>query len=517
MKKDGPIRRILGLTGRSRLWRTVSIHHLEQPSDPRHGGRGTTSATDLLDPPILKDSEELAAGDIADYLGQTWDAKKHGIFYKKCEKARKASMDQNIMDLDSDLLDEDVSGNKLKECADVLELLSINKDLFVKIANQFNSLQASDSCIKLKKSGSFPTADLARLRNFRPSKLEHKQNESWSLPKREKLLISAQEPKLGASKSLKDIYVADSFIGSAIEQEKRLVKNQEDVNHLEDAKQKAEHATEESRRTSFQNNSLDRYAQLFEHGFRRVGRWHHSKSLKATNENDFLPGRHGRRTFRRNLSLPEFEFYSAQSPNESSSGAFSSELPSGSSLDSTADITRESHNEPKSERLPSSTEEYAALEAVVGTEFRNDLVYVESDYQNGPSENADELNMGKSYELENILLTDAVAGETEDSEKIVQGSDRGPNVECPAGLPVGIDDGDMDEPIKAEISLSQEQEMDFEKNSHTKLAQPSPDSVLENNFQDLTPASAEPPSSEGNHHILLSILFYNRSTSFLFG
>lgn len=576
-KKGGPIHRVLGFPGQPRLWRTVSIHHLE-PSDPRLGERSTAAAV-LPDPPILKASEELAAGNFVDYLGHTRDAKKHGIFHKRSEKARKASVYQNIMD--SDQLNRDISGHQLKECVDVLELLRINKELFVKIlqdpdvgiANRFHSLQTSNSQIKLTKSGSFPTADLARRRNFKPSKLEHKQNEIWSFPKREKLLPSAQAPKLVASKSSKDVRVADDFIGSAPEQEKSLVKNQEDVNHLADTKQRTENATEEStkvsnllvhgslstdenevaewrrestigqdgedkprddsatdipgfehskggvysRRTSFPNDSLDRYAQLFEHGFRREGRWHHSKSLKVTNENDFPSGGHGRKTARRNLSLPEFNFYCAQ-PNELSSDALCSGKPSRTSLDSTTNITRESHNEPKPVDFPSSTEECVALEAVVGTEFQKDLVdesdsynpsieypagsSVDLDYQNGFSENADELHMEKSYGQENILLTDAVAAETEDSKKIVQGSDSGPSVECPAGLMVGInDDGglseDMFEPIMAENSLSQEQEVDLEKNSNTELAQPSPDSVLESCFQDVITTPAKSTFSEG--------------------
>ena len=55
---------------------------------------------------------------------------------------------------------------------------------------------------------------------------------------------------LAASKSSKDVRVADYFIGSASEHGKSLMKNQRYVNHLADAKQSIENAAEESTKVS---------------------------------------------------------------------------------------------------------------------------------------------------------------------------------------------------------------------------------------------------------------------------
>ena len=55
---------------------------------------------------------------------------------------------------------------------------------------------------------------------------------------------------LVASKSSKDVRVADYFIGSASEHGKSLMKNQRYVNHLADTKQSIENAAEESTKVS---------------------------------------------------------------------------------------------------------------------------------------------------------------------------------------------------------------------------------------------------------------------------
>lgn len=479
-KKESPISRVFGFHGRSWLGQTVSIHHLE-PSDACLVGTGA-SAT------VLKASEDLAARDFVDYWGHIREALKHGVFHKGSGEARKASEYQNLMD--SDQLNKDISCHQLKDCVDVLELLNINKKLFVKIlqgsevgiASHFHSPQ-----IKLTKSVSFPTADLARFRNFKPSKLEHKLNEIWSFPKREKLFPSTPAPKLVASKSLNHLEDTKRRGENASEESTKqrnhrmrrsLSTNENELDERRKStigkdgenKLRTDNATDNpdnerregrvySTRSSFPDDSLERYAQLFEHGFCRDSRWHHSKSLRVTNEKDFSSEVPGGRTTRRNLSLPNFNFYSPQ-PNDSSYDVIGSGTPSSS-----AD-------------LPSGAEEFIALEAAL--------------------DGSDSVDLWKSYhhqEQKRFLPGDAVAAETQHIKEIV---------ECPLGLTVGKIDEDglnenMGEPVMQENSFSQEQDINMMRISSTGPTQPSPCSVLETCFPDdiITPAKSR--FSEGNN------------------
>ncbi|XP_002531887.3 uncharacterized protein LOC8271762 isoform X1 [Ricinus communis] len=80
------------------------------------------------------------------------------------------------------------------------------------------------------------------------------------------------------------------------------------------------------RRVSSLNESMDRYARLFEHSSTKEPKWHkyQSKSLRLTNEDKYPPTGSSFKSFRRRLSLPDLDSF-CPLPNETSHDA----LPSG--------------------------------------------------------------------------------------------------------------------------------------------------------------------------------------------
>ncbi|KAK9280279.1 hypothetical protein L1049_013967 [Liquidambar formosana] len=303
---------VLGTPAQSQFQRTDSIHHLE-PSDHRLPEIKTdwrhpiiflhsipnTSATKPQDPSLLKAPEKLVpcnnkcdiygTMNAVGYLGQNQVAEKHKLHPEHIDKERETSLNQKLKDANQ--LDRDASHPQFEDYVDdVLEIFKVNKELFLKMlqdpdvgnANRFHILPKK---VRLNKSGSFPVADVTRGRNFRPTKLEHKQNEVWSFPKGEKFLAGTQASRLVVSMSSKDLsaksmpLMDDDSAGSVLKQEKSFSSldlpsgfndqesNQASIYCFEDSKQKINHAIKENKEES-NHTPLDAFLHRFPHGCR---------------------------------------------------------------------------------------------------------------------------------------------------------------------------------------------------------------------------------------------------------
>lgn len=284
---------------------------------------------------------------------------------------------------------KEVSGNQVKEYADVLEMFKVKKELFldilqdpdVGISKHFPETHASNRIRKLKKSGSFPVADSSYTRSLKPSKLEHKQKEVWSFSRPERLLNGThisnstpfrrddestrrcitQEPTLsstGSNHQRWDQLVAIRFkdIKQRIKEKMRR-KSGKTVKRLSiDEKETSRSSTTMSqestkthadaldhdlsnnrrpvmRRTASLNESLDRYTQLFQHSSSKEPTLDHSRSLRLNNE-DKAPSRERvPKFFRRISSLSDLESF-CSILNEISRDALSSEAASNENTES---------------------------------------------------------------------------------------------------------------------------------------------------------------------------------------
>ena len=323
----------------------------------------------------------------------------------------------------SNQLKNDTSHDQLYHHVDLLELFKANKEFFLKFLQdpdvnriQFQGLYKSDTEIRLTKSSSFPVADSSRATSLRPSTLKHKQNEIWSFPKGEKLLASTRTPKSVTSDSHED---SERFSHQGW--------NQLVMRRFKDIKQKLMHALQESKkgntptlietlvsedpsrcddkemsetlnlinceerskidglddtvgkrrlqrvsRTSFLDESLDRYSQLFESSCRSEPKLHHSRSLKLRSEEKVTSTANAKKSTRRNLSLPDLDSL-CSFLNGPLRDSFRSGIPVKNGEDHKTSMENDSHIGPKSVSLDVDTGKSGRLEAILETEFQNSI------------------------------------------------------------------------------------------------------------------------------------------------
>ncbi|CAL5334205.1 unnamed protein product [Camellia sinensis] len=480
-----------GFPAQSRLQRTFSIHHLESldyvPYEESTGqghpiiflcsnanSDTSATATGLQDQGHTKGTKKPIAcnekcnvdgtSDVSNYVEHKHLFENHTLCPEKFEEARATSADEQHVEANKDLLQkklQNTDGN----------------------ANGFHCLQASNMQARLAKSGSFPVADtdLSHNRNYRPSKLKNKQNEAWSFPKQE-LFSSTQAPKLVASKFPKDIYtklgpfMADDSGGKVRNQDAffssmdstqgldkqgsdKIVKGPlyEDNSVYDLNKGTPTHI----KRASSLNESLQRYAQLFENGFDREVKLHFSESLKLTNEYDIPSGGHEPISFKRACSLPHFDSYCSLQNGLYCDARFSG-IPISKVVDINRNFESESHNEPKP----------------VG------LISIENCIPLGANE------------------------ETECSYNLVEQSDSTPKNEDLASLTVRINDQstpemfrlreERDEQTVGESELEKQQEITLAETASNRLP-PSPVSIFQTCFQEDVTGPADFPTSKGNY------------------
>ncbi|KAA8549265.1 hypothetical protein F0562_000949 [Nyssa sinensis] len=209
------------------------------------------------------------------------------------------------------------------------------------------------------------------------------------------------------------------------------------------------------RRTSSLNESLDRYAQLFDYSFSREAKLPRSKSLKLTNEYEIPSGRHGTISFRRIRSLTHLDSC-CPLQNEVSRDAHLAgmSLPIMSIVDRGTNIESDSHDEPKPISLPVSTDKYVSLNANEGIECLNNMVErtdgstrmenltnltvgindEETAKMDGLSEEMDELTVGESSSHKEQEITGL--GLPQPSSVVVQQSCFQEDATTPAEFPI---------------------------------------------------------------------------------
>ncbi|KAG8387831.1 hypothetical protein BUALT_Bualt02G0062000 [Buddleja alternifolia] len=171
-----------------------------------------------------------------------------------------------------------------KEDPDVLDIFKVDRELLIKhlkdadesVANFTRSALGLNTKSKFSKSRSFPVAELSQRRKIKPIKLENKQKEVWSFPREDKFKTADQAPRSDRS----------------------------DYSRTTSGDDKCDIGKRIHHRSSSSNESLDKYAWLFENSFRRDVKLHPSKSLKLTNEYSHAPI-----YFRRIRSLSNVDSY----------------------------------------------------------------------------------------------------------------------------------------------------------------------------------------------------------------
>ncbi|KAG6417984.1 hypothetical protein SASPL_120181 [Salvia splendens] len=175
---------------------------------------------------------------------------------------------------------------------DVFEIFKMDKEYLLKhmkdsdpsIANFSRRAFGLNTKRKFSKSRSFPVADLPAGRKLKPLKLKSKQKEVWSVPRNDKdksdelagdessgrTSLSVFEPKKVGNKS----QPSESL---DYREEKITGKSGED-----------DGITHRHRRRSL-NESMDRYARLFENSFGKDVKLSSSRSLKITSEYGYAP------------------------------------------------------------------------------------------------------------------------------------------------------------------------------------------------------------------------------------
>ncbi|GAB4824397.1 hypothetical protein Ancab_007284 [Ancistrocladus abbreviatus] len=205
------------------------------------------------------------------------------------------------------LTQKDFKGN-----LDVLEFLKVNKEQFVEnlhelhaaFASQHPSRNEAPQTARLIKSGSFPSVNSSHIRLRMPSTLEQKHKENW--PLKGKKLLPTTKDDVGGHLNVRDISTSDDTKSGKLQR---------------------------VRRSASLTESMDRYAQLFNHDFTKEVTRHLSRSLKLRNEKDFASVEYVPKTFRRRLSLPELDSFSFL-PFDGSNDAFASEMPVSGGVDS---------------------------------------------------------------------------------------------------------------------------------------------------------------------------------------
>lgn len=349
--------RYWNLSHAARIWlrRIIPAHHHLEHSDKSLGEIHTDGKNPII---VVQKSADTSSTGMQ-------------VLPEKCDRGLE----------ETDQLKGDVSNNQFKECVDALEVFKVNKEYFLKILQEpnigtkhFHSPQNSNPEARLTKSVSYPAPNSQPPKNIRPRTVKHKQNESWSFPKGEKLVAVSQASEFGASKSQKEYhlksmpFMADNDSIGSLDSSQGLSHqgwNQQVINRFKEIKQRIKHVLKENRkesnhtsteavlerdpsgkemskrpeisdydisrgrpdgiqRASSLNESLGRYTELFERSFGGETKWLHSKSLKLTNESKIPPSGSAPKPFRR-VSLPDLDAF-CSFLNEAPSDALSSEM-----------------------------------------------------------------------------------------------------------------------------------------------------------------------------------------------
>ncbi|XP_073271183.1 uncharacterized protein [Primulina huaijiensis] len=284
-----------GFLFKSRLQRTYSIHHLESLDDSI-----SKICTDWKNPIIFIPSKvENSAPRSVDmsHLTQTQNEASGG--------------ESNIFS---------AANIGSSEKIDFLDMLKIDKELFARnlqvsderVTRFSHNGLASNEKLKFSKSRSFPDLNFSQRLKFKPSKLADKQKETWSFPKGQKLQAVSQEQKLALSEE-KD---RDSLMKGEIQQGNEwmapsdIAKGVVDIREETTMGRVGENTTRNysHSRSSSLNESLDKYARLFENSYGTEAKLNLSRSLRLTNENDHA-SMYLRRIRSRSLSNA-YSFYS---------------------------------------------------------------------------------------------------------------------------------------------------------------------------------------------------------------
>ncbi|KAI3450405.1 hypothetical protein Pfo_007070 [Paulownia fortunei] len=315
-----------GLSFKSNLQRTYSIHHLESLDD----GFGK----------ICKDWKHpiiFLPRNVDDCATQSVDTTQ-----MKAAGNQEASRGKGNMGSPKGAAKPDS-----EEDPDVLEIFKVDKALLIKhlqdadenFVNFSRSALGLNTKAKFSKSRSFPMAELSQRRKLKPIKLENKQKEVWSFPREDNFQTVNQAPRMDRSgyfntglgelagdvsngghnimikrgKQRNNEVIMLSDIGSdtvksgrtslAVELNKLPSKSPPSESFEEVADRKAHNTMDRigekpdendirkhtHRRSSSLNESLDKYAWLFENSFQTNGKLNPSKSLKLTNEYSHAP------------------------------------------------------------------------------------------------------------------------------------------------------------------------------------------------------------------------------------
>lgn len=358
--------------------RHMLLHEEERvsPVDQTHKGSASNSKRSL---------KARIKALIADQTHKEGNARRHGsrlerthsIHHLESSDHEFGGGTKNLQDpTKSNKMRKPYSEGRLKEQADVLEMLKVKKDLFLEILKNADNgikkfsrtLPALNAKSRLTKSGSFPVGNLSHSRNLGSSKLKHKQNEVWPAPPGEKYSMnvlynsknflsrsvsssdSSSGIRLGRALSLilrstiksdnegltdfegvegrKETNSSLSVLGKVSNgEETSMVEkgfaesstdsrtNRDDGKISSRSRERddvrSSNSTFSYRRSSSLNESLDKYASLFENNFRKEVKLRSSKSLRLSNENENRSGKSNPAIYKRIQSLSQQdEFYS---------------------------------------------------------------------------------------------------------------------------------------------------------------------------------------------------------------
>ncbi|KAK4440857.1 protein TRM32 [Sesamum alatum] len=260
-----------GFSFKSNLQRTYSIHHLES---------------------------------LDDGFGKIHKGSKHRILFlptnveshapKSLDTTQmKAAGNQEASRGKSDMCSPmDTARPDTKEDSDLLDIFKVDKELLIRhlqdadesFVNFSRSALGLNAKAKFGKSRSFPLAELSQRRKLKPIKLENKQREVWSFPREDKSHAANQSPRLDRSDYFRrrsGELAGDDESNGILHQDIMAGNIMDSIGekHEENDIRKRTH-----RRSSSLNESMYKYAQLFENSFRMETKLNPSKSLKLTNE-----------------------------------------------------------------------------------------------------------------------------------------------------------------------------------------------------------------------------------------
>ncbi|XP_044505315.1 protein TRM32 isoform X3 [Mangifera indica] len=387
-------------------------------------GFGSGEAQSSLDADNFLDATKNANPSSTISKVSSWKKRTGKLLNQKADLGDSVNVEDNLGEYQLSEMEEKVMANsksqkmmdskQLKEYVDVLEIFKVNKEQFLKIFKESDigvsenspGQQISNKKAKLTKSGSFPVADPSRLRNLRPSTIEHKQNETWTSPKEKLLVCSTKKGDDNGGSAVKqkaNTNSQGSSQASSHQKWKKLL-----TGYFRGRKQRIKHAVKENkkendysktegqemprglenisevgcgaessrfyqesngsepdlgksrrqmRRTASLNESPERHAWLFESSCGREAKLPHSSSLKLRNEDKTASKEHIPKFFRSVSSLPDLESFSSLL-NELAHG---SEMPVSTEVACNTNSESDKHDETKSSSPPQAKDNLEPL------------------------------------------------------------------------------------------------------------------------------------------------------------